>query len=209
MLEQEILALKKRRGQLSTIIRNYIERKRYAYDKVLEFIELTKKLNSCGCKLSCDNEYVKLENWEKGGKFYHCLGYPKTNSAETSRVGTTKAGTTKAGTTKAGTTKAGTTPNDDQPKTYILCLAWTNNKGDGESKQVKEIKSLINTLYMKLVDTEEVTNGDRVDHILKYEFVGTHDAFSLLKQVLQWVADSFAVNEMDKFNVAVYGKKKR
>lgn len=194
MLEQEILALKHRRGQLKTIIRNYIERKRYVYDKVLEFIELTKKLNSYGCKLSCDNEYVKLENWEKGGKFYHCLEYPKTNSAETSRV---------------GTTKVGTTPNDDQPKTYILCLAWTNNKGDGESKQVKEIKSLINTLYMKLVDTEEVTNGDRVDHILKYEFVGTHDAFSLLKQVLQWVADSFAVNEMDKFNVAVYGKKKR
>ena len=60
MLEQEILALKKRRGQLSTIIRNYIERKRYVYDKVLEFIELTKKLNSYGCKLSCDNEYVKL-----------------------------------------------------------------------------------------------------------------------------------------------------
>lgn len=199
MLEQEILALKKRRSQLSTIIRNYIERKRYAYDKVLEFIELTKKLNSYGCKLSCDNEYVKLENWEKGGKFYHCLKYPKTNSAETSRVGTTK----------AGTTKVGTTPNDEQPKTYILCLAWTDNKGDSESKQVKEIKSLINTLYMKLVDTEEVTNGDRVDHILKYEFVGTHDAFSLLKQVLQWVADSFAVNEMDKFNVAVYGKKKR
>lgn len=194
MLEQEILALKKRRGQLSTIIRNYIERKRYAYDKVLEFIELTKKLNSYGCKLSCDNEYVKLENWEKGGKFYHCLEYPKTNSV---------------GTTKARTTKVGTTPNVEQPKTYILCLAWTDNKGDGESKQVKEIKSLINTLYMKLIDTEEVTNGDRVDHILKYEFVGTHDAFSLLKQVLQWVADSFAVNEMDKFNVAVYGKKKR
>lgn len=205
MLEQEILALKHRRGQLKTIIRNYIERKRYVYDKVLEFIELTKKLNSYGCKLSCDNEYVKLENWEKGGKFYHCLEYPKTNSEETSRVRTTKVGSTP----KVGSPKVGPTPNDEQPKTYILCLAWTDNKGDGESKQVKEIKSLINTLYMKLVDTEEVTNGDRVDHILKYEFVGTHDAFSLLKQVLQWVADSFAVNEMDKFNVAVYGKKKR
>lgn len=206
MLEQEILALKHRRGQLKTIIRNYIERKRYAYDKVLEFIELTKKLNSYGCKLSCDNEYVKLENWEKGGKFYHCLEYPKTNSAETSRVRTiSKVGPTP----KVGSPKVGPTPNDEQPKTYILCLAWTDNKGDGESKQVKEIKSLINTLYMKLVDTEEVANGDRVDHILKYEFVGTHDAFSLLKQVLQWVADSFAVNEMDKFNVAVYGKKKR
>lgn len=198
MTNDEILVIKKRRDRLKITIRELVAKQKNAYDKVVKFNEWTDLLIKEGYKLSIKADILKLESWEEGGKYYEYRQQP-----------TPIKNTTKVNSTPSTKIQTESISEEEKTKKYILCLAWTDNKGDGESKQVKEIKSLINTLYMKLVDTEEVANGDRVDHILKYEFVGTHDAFSLLKQVLQWVADSFALSEMDKFNVAVYGKKKR
>jgi hypothetical protein len=48
-----------------------------------------------------------------------------------------------------------------------------------------------------------------MEHVKRYEFNGTEDSFRMLKMCTQFVLDAFAKTDFEKFNIAIYGKRKK
>ena len=74
-----------------------------------------------------------------------------------------------------------------------------------ESAHLIDTKKTYNAI---ILDESHKVNEMYTEHILKYEFKGSEEAFRLLKICTQFVLDSFAETDFDKFNIAIYGKKK-
>ena len=51
-------------------------------------------------------------------------------------------------------------------------------------------------------------DDEKTEYVLKYEFEGSDESFRMLKICTQFVLDTFAQSDFDRFNIAVYGKKK-
>lgn len=99
--------------------------------------------------------------------------------------------------------------NDSKNNYFSLCLAWTSINGCQVPTQVKIVKEYFDELGLKL-DDEDIrqTNAGYSEYVLKYEFEGPEESFRLLKICTQFILDTFAETDFDKFNIAVYGKRK-
>lgn len=179
----DIELLHRKRDMLKIKIRNYIGKNKDAYKLVQEYTDLTTQLQSLGKNVKIVAECLTLQNWEPGGKYYHLRSQQvkKTTSKKESSV-----------------------VNDKE--VYTLCLAWTS-KDDGEPEQVKKVKDYFNELGLPMIDKNENILNNTRETILKYEFSGSEDSFRLLKSCTQFVLDTFAQSDFDKFNIAVWGKK--
>ena len=81
--------------------------------------------------------------------------------------------------------------------------------GAPEPIQLQKVKDYFYELCLPVLDSEDRKVTDTLtEHILKYEFKGTEESFRLLKICTQFVLDAFAQTDFDKFNIAIYGKKK-
>lgn len=97
------------------------------------------------------------------------------------------------------------TPN--QQHIYTLNLAWVDTT-NSTPPQVQKVKDYFNDLCLKCNGEDITITPNGVEHILKYEFEGVEESFRLLKICTQFVLDSFAQSDFDKFNIAVFGKKR-
>lgn len=194
MDREEIAKIKKRRDSLKIKIREKMNRKKPAYDLVKEFTDLTNILISQGHKLSINAECLKLENWTESG-------YKDWSEKDMIPVAVDKAYPNKL----PIKIKQKTKPVED----YSICLAWTEKSGSDKPVQVKKVEEFFEELCLKKLDYQvNKIDTTRSEYILKYEYPGTEDAFRLLKMCTQFVLDSFAVSDYDRFNIAIYGKKK-
>ena len=193
-MSNEITDLKKYRSSLSLRIRKRVVQNKNAYDLVVEYTNVTNRLRELGCKVSVETEHLKIENWTKNGY--------KNTQPQTPVKNATKKATPK----HEHKTAENITPKQDS---FILCLAWTEVNGSPEPVQLQKVKDYFYELCLPILDTEtRKVNDTLTEHILKYEFNGTEDAFRLLKICTQFVLDAFAQTDFDKFNIAIFGKKK-
>jgi hypothetical protein len=190
-MDKEIDALKKTRSSLSLRIRKRVNQNKNAYDLVVEYTNITNKLREAGCNVSIETDHLKIENWTKDGyKLSDPIMAPPTKTKPKSKT----------------TTKSPIKPKQDA---FILCLAWTEMDGTQEPIQLQKVKDYFYELCLPILDSEDrKVNDTLTEHILKYEFKGTEESFRLLKICTQFVLDAFAQTDFDKFNIAIYGKKK-
>ena len=198
---KEIEDLKKYRSSLSLRIRKRVVQNKNAYDLVVEYTEITNKLLALGCKVSVETDHLKIENWSKDGyKLTSTPMKPASKSVQKTPKKPTKSTPVKK------EKSANITPKQDS---FILCLAWTEVDGSPEPVQLQKVKDYFYELCLPILDTEKRKVTDTLtEHVLKYEFKGTEDAFRLLKVCTQFVLDAFAQTDFDRFNIAIFGKKK-
>ena len=196
---EDVKTLQKKRDSLNAKIRDYVLKNKNAYEFVIEHVELTAQLQACGRNVKSVADYLLLENWESGGKYFHLRGsgnQPKYTKPSKPQI------------TKASEPKEEPTPVL-QKDIYTLCLGWVATDKE-EPEQIKKVKGYFSELSLPLIDQNiNETQQGVVEHILKYEFAGSDDSFRLLKICTQFVLDSFAQSDFDKFNIAVWGKKMR
>lgn len=182
--DNEIIKLQNRRFNLREKIRSYYEKNKNAYDLVVEFHDVINKLKSLGYQADVRKEYLQLEYWENFQK----------NQKPTTII----------------QDKPEEKQNDPKQKdSYFLYLAWTELYKSKTPIQIQKVKDYFNELGMSVED-ESVKNIDdnHKEYILRYNFEGSEDSFRMLKLCTQFVLDTFAESDFDKFNIAVYGKKK-
>ena len=183
--EQEIKKLQTKRFNLRKKIRTYIERDKNAYDLVVEFHSVVDQLKKLGVRASIEKDYLQLEYWNKDK--------PKQISSK------------KASKSKSKNTKTINTLNKNS---YILCLAWIE-QSNKTPIQVQKVKDYFEELGLECIGSDDrKVDENRDEYLLKYEFEGTEDSFRMLKTCTQFVLDTFAQSDFDRFNIAVYGKKK-
>lgn len=181
MENQDITVLKRKRESLKMRIKYYMKKKQNPRELVVEYQQVISNLRKLGLNVENRVDYLEIEYWDK----------PK--SVRSSNIGLTTE------------TIDNIKPLQDS---FILCLAWSASMQNETPEQVKKVIDYFKELNLPLIDEEVGKINQRMEHVMRYEFKGTDDAFRLLKICVQFVLDSFAQTDFDKFNIAVYGKKK-
>lgn len=182
MEKTDIASLKKRRESLKIKIRSWMKKNKDVKPLVIEYNEIVNKLKELGINAEVKADYLQLSYWDS------------SEAKDLNRQSTEKNNIIKI-----------------QPKqdSFILCLAWSTDLQNNTPVQVSKVLNYFNELGLTNIDEEVGEIENRIEHIIKYEFKGTEEAFRMLKTCTQFVLDSFAQTDFDKFNIAIYGKKKK
>jgi len=181
--ELEIKKLKTKRFNLREKIRTYVKKDKDAYELVVEFHNIINQLRDLGVKASIEKDYLQLEYWDKS----KTLKSQKPKKDEQ--------------VTEQQTTQV-------NKNSYILCLAWIE-QSNKTPIQVQKVKDYFKELGLECIGSDErKVDENRDEYLLKYEFEGSDESFRMLKTCTQFVLDTFAQSDFDRFNIAVYGKKK-
>ena len=91
---------------------------------------------------------------------------------------------------------------------YIISLAWTEDNTHNLKNTIDVIKEYFDDLDLKNIDTEQFDKGNVTEYVSKYEWVGDDESFKILKYSSQFILDTVSKSDYEKFNIAIYGKKK-
>lgn len=183
----DINELKRRRLRLRDKIKTYDSKGKDASQLVHEYYELIEELKKYGINHEIKAQYLQKSYWEN--KFENASQSTQKNKSNIIKK-----------------EEQIIKPNQDS---FTLCLAWTDITDKSTPEQIKKVMNYFEELCLPILD-EDINNIDnRVEHVLRYEFKGSEESFRLLKICTQFILDSFAQSEFEKFNIAIYGKKKK
>lgn len=185
----DINDLKRKRSSLQLKIKEWYDKGKNAKDLVDEYHNILDELRKLGVKAEAKADYLQKEYWRD-----HPSGTIKTTQ----------------------TTPIKETPKESKPQnikpiqdTFILCLAWSASLQNETPEQVTKVMDYFKELGLPLIDESVGEIDKRMEHVLRYEFSGTEESFKMLKTCTQFVLDAFAKTDFEKFNIAIYGKKKK
>lgn len=182
--------LKKDRVNLQLRIKEWYDKGKDATALVHDYHELLNKLRSHGIKAEVKAEYLQKYFWDN--KYKIASDKKIQLPIEQSKPEQPKHESIK--------------PSQDS---FILCLAWSElNSNESTPAQIKKVMDYFNELCLPLLDEDINHIDNRIEHIMRYEFKGSEESFRLLKLCTQFVLDAFAQTDFERFNIAIYGKKK-
>lgn len=177
----DVEKLKKKRTYLYMKIRKYYNAGKNAKDLVYEYHNILDELRRCGVKVEVKTNYLTKEYWQD---------HPSLviqNKVQKSKSESIK-------------------PTRDS---FLLCLAWSASLQNETPEQVTKVIDYFRELGLPLIDESVGEIDKRMEHVLRYEFSGSEESFKMLKTCTQFVLDAFAKTDFEKFNIAIYGKKKK
>lgn len=180
--------LQRTRLNLRTKIKDWYNKGKDTKDLVLKYHEILRELKDYGINIEAKADYLQIDKSVP-------IPTPKSilKSAPKSAL-------------KSALKSA---PKSTQNFSYILCLAWSEEPKSTKPDQIVKVQKYFDELGLQVLDEEIGKINNRTEHVLKYEFKGSEESFRLLKLCTQFVLDSFAKSEFEKFNVAIFGKKKK
>ena len=180
----DINKLKKRRLRLRDKIKTYDTKGKDAIQLVYEYHDLIEELKKHGINHEIKATYLQKSYWDNK---YKIAGDKKIQLPEQPKQEPIK-------------------PSQDS---FILCLAWSElNSNEPAPTQIKKVMDYFNELCLPLLDEDVNHIDNRTEHVMRYEFKGSEESFRLLKLCTQFVLDAFAQTDFERFNIAIYGKKK-
>lgn len=188
-MEISIAELKKERGNLQARIKDWYDKGKNAKELVYRFHEIQDELIRRGEKVTYRAEYFNLDFWDT---------FVEKSPSKPTQTYTPKP--------QPVIQEEPIKPIQDS---FILCLAWTAGEHNETPEQVKKVQDYFNELGLPIIDEEVSDTHDRLEHVLRYEFNGSEESFRLLKMCTQFVLDAFAKTDFEKFNIAIFGKKKK
>lgn len=186
----DIEELKKKRHYLRTKIYKYYKAGKNAKILVKEYNDILNELTKYGFSVESTADYLQNEFWENTNPPIKKVQLP--GSAWGLQQVKLKE------------------PESIKPiqDSFILCLAWSASLANETPEQITKVKDYFSELKLPIIDESVGEIDSRMEHILRYEFKGTEESFKMLKMCTQFVLDSFAKTDFEKFNIAIYGKKK-
>lgn len=178
---EDISTLKRKRINLQLRIKEWVDKGKNARDLVVEYHQILNQLKEFGIKVENRADYLQLEYWDKE---------PSLKPTKTPPI--------------QPIVQSDATPTKHS---YTLCLAWVEQSNETPI-QVQKVKDYFEELCLKSMGTDTRKVDEKTEYVLKYEFEGSDESFRMLKICTQFVLDTFAQSDFDRFNIAVYGKKK-
>lgn len=182
----DVEELKKKRTYLYMKIRKYYNAGKNAKDLVYEYHNILDELKRCGVKVEVKTNYLTKEYWQD-----HPSSATLQNKVQKS---------------KPKPESESIKPTQDS---FLLCLAWVSGDNNEKPEQVKKVQDYFDKLGLPIIDESVGEIETRMEHVMRYEFKGSEESFKMLKKCTQFVLDTFAKSDFEKFNIAIYGKKKK
>ncbi len=184
---EDIVTLKRKRTNLQLRIKEWVDKGKNAKELVVEYHQILNQLKELGVKVENRADYLQLEYWDD------FTPEPKTE---------------KKSTPITPSPIIQKEPPVSSKHSYTLCLAWVEQSNETPI-QVQKVKDYFEELCLKSMGTDtRKVDDSKTEYVLKYEFEGSDESFRMLKICTQFVLDTFAQSDFDRFNIAVYGKKK-
>lgn len=181
----DIEKLKKKRTYLYMKIRKHYNAGKNVKDLVYEYHNILNELKEKGVKVEVKVDYLTKEYWQD---------HPIPQKKISKKI------------QPMHPAESSIKPIQDS---FILCLAWSANIANETPEQVKKVQDYFQELGLPIIDESVGKIESRMEHVLRYEFNGTEDSFKMLKMCTQFVLDAFAKTDFEKFNIAIYGKRKK
>lgn len=176
--------------------------------RVIELCDLTKKLRSVGRRVSDDADWLKYEYWNITEDVVNDVKKHPEKYISSSSV---KKQVNKQITQPKTSIVSSIAKNSQQPpkkSKYIISLAWTEDNIHHMKTTIDVIKEYFDDLDLKNLGTEQFDKGNVTEYVSKYEWVGDDESFKILKYSSQFILDTVSKSDYEKFNIAIYGKKK-
>ena len=91
---------------------------------------------------------------------------------------------------------------------YTISLAWTESPDKDVSNIIDKIKEYFDDMDIRPTDSNIYKSIGGTENVIKYEFNGNDKSFKILKYSAQFLLDTISNTDYEKFNIAVFGKKK-
>lgn len=189
----DVAKLKRKRMNLRTKIRQLYDKGENVKELVYKYHEILNELQQLGVKTEIKNQYLYKEYWDD-----------KDTSTPIKKVQL-------PGSTWGLQQVELKEPESIKPvqDSFILCLAWSASLANDTPEQVTKVMDYFKELGLPVIDESVGEIESRMEHVMRYEFKGTEESFRMLKMCTQFVLDAFAKTDFEKFNIAIYGKKKK
>lgn len=187
-----IQELKKRHFRIKENIKNHIRRKTDYNEYVQEYLNIVKELKAAGVEVSDTSSYIKqaIENYEN------------TNNISSSG--------------QVESVISGEFKNNPEPTTqtiedsiYKITLAWTERPGREPDNTIQIIENYLKENGAKEIDNTSADFDEYKEIMRSYEWVGGDKEFTILRKSANYILDVFAENQYEKFNISIFGNKKR
>lgn len=202
MTKEEIDALKKLRDKYKFRIQATKDKPAHRnrnIKRVIDLYDITEKLKSEGRKVNIEADYYTYEYWGITEDVVNDVKKHPEKYISSSNV-------------KKPINKQITQPKisiaPPKKSKYIISLAWTEDNTHNLKNTIDVIKEYFDDLDLKNVGTEQFDKGNVTEYVSKYEWVGDDESFKILKYSSQFILDTVSKSDYEKFNIAIYGKKK-
>lgn len=180
----KIQDLKRKHYNVKEVLKERMKAGKDVKDKVDEYLEIVKELRKCGVEVSDSSPRV-LEALEKCGvKGVNC-------------------------TTTQPTIVTTPQPEPPQESIYRITLAWTERPGREPDDTIHIIENYLKENGATYVDESDADFDDYIERMRSYEWNGGDKEFAILRRSANYILDIFAANQYEKFNISIFGSKKK
>lgn len=193
-----IQELKRKHNNIKHVLKKRMNEGKDVTSKVDEYVDICKRLNKCGVEVKdfspliikalemCGrsvNEACLDSNIDSISKENMCIGHlasPKKHLVE-----------------------------NIKPSTYKIVLAWTEKYGNVPQNTIQIIDNYLKENGAKEIDSV-ISDFDEYKEVTRcYEWSGEDAVFTILRRSANYILDIFAENQYEKFNISIFGNKKK
>lgn len=186
--------LKRKHYNVKEVLKERVKNGKDVRDKVEEYLEICDQLREAGVEVNDSSPRV-LEALRQCGKSIN-----DTNCHSTTQFNHQ---------TKSYPTPL--PPQQEEPKesTYRITLAWTERPERDPSGTIKIIEDYLTENGAKVIEDTPAEFDGYTEVMRTYEWVGDDNAFVILRKSANYILDVFAANQYEKFNISIFGNKKK
>lgn len=183
-----IQELKKKHFRIKENIKNHIRRKTDYSEYLKKYFNIVKELKTAGVEVNDTSSYIK-----------QAIESHKTTNNE--RIGSAINGSFKS--------NPEPTTQTIEDSIYKITLAWTERPGHEPNNTIKIIEDYLTENGAKMIEDTPAEFDGYTEVMRSYEWTGGDKEFTILRRSANYILDIFAENQYEKFNISIFGNKKR
>jgi len=186
----KIQELKRKHYNVKEIIKERVKTGREVKDKVQEYLEICEQLREAGVKVN-DSSPRLFEALKQCGKVMSSMDIPSKVHDQSIVI------------------KSNPQLPVIEESIYKITLAWTERPGHELNNTIKIIEDYLTENGAKEIDSSAADFNEYKEIMRTYEWVGGDKEFTILRKSANYILDIFATSQYEKFNISIFGNKKR